>query len=130
MLHRFTFIFLSLCTATMASAPATLDTMRWHHRILVVPSPTAEMESQLEEHRASLDERDLILIRLYPDAPATIDAEIAERFKLTAESKEILLIGKDGRTTVRWPVDDFTFATLFSRIDAMPMRQREMRQRE
>ncbi len=115
--------------ASAPSTPATLDAFRWHHRLLVIPSPTPELEAKIEKHRAALEERDLIVIRLTPDAPAPIDTEIETSFRLTHASEEILLIGKDGRTTVRWKTGEFTFDNLFARIDAMPMRQREMRER-
>ncbi len=119
-----------LTPLAMASAPAKLETFRWYQRLLVIPAPTpTAIESELQKHRAGLDERDLVIIRLDPDAQAPIDREIAEKFRITAESREILLIGKDGRTTVRWPVGKFTIETIFARIDAMPMRQREMRER-
>lgn len=123
-------LLLSIASIAMAAQPATLDHHRWNHRLLVVPNPTPAIEAELEKHRAALEERDVVTIRLEPDAPTTIAKQIATRFQLTAASKEILLIGKDGRTAVRWPIGEFTFEKLFARIDAMPMRQREMKERE
>lgn len=116
-------------TAAMAAQPATLDHHRWNHRLLVIPKPTTAIESALVKNRAALEERDVVVIRLMPDEPTAITKQIASRYQLTATSKEILLIGKDGRTTVRWPLDEFTFEKIFQRIDSMPMRRREMRER-
>ncbi len=36
----------------------------------------------------------------------------------------------DPETTLKWPLEDFTFTKLFGSIDAMPMRQREMKERK
>jgi hypothetical protein len=39
---------------------------------------------------------------------------------------EVLLLGKDGQTILRWTADEFTITALFAKIDAMPMRKAEM----
>ena len=122
-------LLLPFASIVMAAQPATLDHHRGNHRLLVVPAPTRAMEAELEKHRLAMEERDVLIIALIADAPTPIAEEIAARFQFTATSKEILLIGKDGNTTVRWPIADFTIENLFQRIDAMPMRQREMRER-
>jgi hypothetical protein len=49
--------------------------------------------------------------------------------KLRDGVAEVLLLGKDGQTTVRWKAAEFTVEALFARIDAMPMRRAEMRER-
>jgi len=46
-----------------------------------------------------------------------------------AHDFELILVGKDRGVKARW-TNDFTQEDLFSRIDAMPMRRFEMRQRK
>jgi len=127
MKFRILALLLPLVSIAMAAEPSTLEHHRWNHRLLVIPTPTPAIEAALTKHQERLKERHVITIRLIPGAQSAIDKQIAGRFQLTASSKEILLIGKDGRTTTRWPISEFTFEKLFQRIDTMPMRQREMR---
>ena len=110
-------------------AAETLEDHRWKHRLLVMPAAVEQVVGPLDGQRQGLAERDVRVIRLEVGGEKPIQREIARRFGIGADSREVLLIGKDGATTVRWAVKDFTMEKLFQRIDAMPMRQREMRER-
>lgn len=116
---------LAACAVSLDAG--SLDDHRGKHRLLVIPGTTETIEAELEKNRSGIKERDIRVIRPDNESSTAIDREIAGKFHLTAVSREILLIGKDGRTTVRWPHKKFTIAQLFARIDAMPMRRREMR---
>lgn len=115
-----------VAAASLAAGEESLQDHRWKHRLVVVPAAAAEVLKPLEDQRGGLDERHIRVIVLDPEEMAEIHREIATRFRLKPDSKEILLIGKDGSTTVRWPHKEFTVEKLFQRIDAMPMRRREM----
>lgn len=120
-------LLIPLMSIATAGEQDTLGNHRWKHRLLVIPKASGALTAALEKHRAGLDGRDVKTIMLSPGDPLPIHRQIASRFNLTADSGEILLIGKDGATTVRWPSDEFSIQSLFQRIDAMPMRRREMR---
>lgn len=118
---------------TMAGISAeTLDDFRWKHRLLVVTGGPAAMRVQLVREAAGLTGRDVkIFILDEPEkAPGkALAAELRERLKFRDGVAEVLLLGKDGQTTVRWKAAEFTVEALFARIDAMPMRKAEMRER-
>lgn len=122
-------MLISLSSTAMATPPETLETLRWKHRILVIPEVEEQILAKLKQNKSDLDARDLKIVIVTADGFTVVELEITNRFNISPSSKEILLIGKDGRTTLRWPSDEFTFDQLFQRIDAMPMRQREMSER-
>lgn len=122
------YLALGLFAASLHSLQAaSLADHRWKHRLLVVPTITAEFQEELKNHRSALDERAIQVVALNAEENRAIAQEIAARFQLTADKDEVLLIGKDGRTTVRWAETEFRWSLLFERIDAMPMRQVEIR---
>jgi hypothetical protein len=87
----------------------------------------------LETEEAALEERDLKVFILSGSgeneyaAKPELAAEFKARLKPPEDKPTVYLIGKDGRTTLEWPLSEFTFAKLYASIDAMPMRKREMR---
>ena len=121
---------------------------RWQHRVLLAFAPALDaraIETQkvkINAGRAGFTERDMVLIAVSPNdlreegmsAPRSPDLfreearSLYERFSVEPGTTAILLIGKDGTEKARWsePVD---LAEVFGLIDAMPMRQREMRER-
>jgi len=115
--------------SAMADERIELADHQWKHRILVVPEASKSILANLKHHEKDMSERDLVVVTLAKDAISPLGREIAERFQIAPESESVLLIGKDGRTQVRWHREDFSYEILFRRIDSMPMRQREMRQR-
>jgi len=113
----------------MADEPIALADHQWKHRILVVPEASDSILANLKHHEIDMTDRDLIVFKLAKAGDSPLGREISERFQIAPESEFVLLIGKDGRTQVRWQKEDFSYEILFRRIDSMPMRQREMRQR-
>lgn len=137
----------------MAEPPDSIDVRleahRWEHRLLFVFTPSAS-DSQFAAQRAALRgtadgfrDRDLLLLTLTGDAgsgtvqsapgaeahPLTAAAvrRIRARFSVGAGAFRVLLVGKDG-TEKRREATPVTARSLFDTIDAMPMRQREMRE--
>lgn len=122
-------------TSSMAFADTGISDFLWKNRLLVVSGATDALVEQFDAEEAGLFERDLQVFILsgsgksdYPVKPK-LAAEFTERLSPHPEKPKVYLIGKDGRTTLEWTLKDFTFKKLYASIDAMPMRQREMKER-
>jgi hypothetical protein len=138
--------------AMAQSAPDSVDfrleAHQWEHRLLFVFAPPAAgdrlgaQENRFEGHDAGFRDRDLRLLVLRgPDAgtvraapgaePQSLTAAAAERlyerFDVPGDAFRVLLVGKDG-TEKRRDAEPVTARSIFDTIDAMPMRQREMRE--
>jgi hypothetical protein len=118
---------LLLCTAPAAQAQE-LDAYRWKFRLLLAASPSGDSALFREQQRllrpsdAEALARDLLLLPLSPlSHPGTY-----ERLGLAPDTRCILLIGKDGGEKYR-STSPVAPEALFRIIDAMPMRQAEMR---
>jgi hypothetical protein len=140
------------CSA-MADTPADsidfrLEDHRWEHRLVLVFSPGpvddrhTEQQKFLAGHEDGIADRDLRLVWVFTEGASRItrraygkgtyltarSAErLRERFDVPADSFRVLLVGKDGTEKLRQP-EPLTVKSLFQTIDAMPMRQREMRE--
>lgn len=110
-----------------------LGTLRGKNRVLVLYAPTAEHPEYVKQLRLlagakdGLDERDLVQItRTDENMDAGTRDYLRRELNVPAGAFHVLLIGKDGGVKYR-----STKATapeqLFETIDAMPMRQSEMR---
>ena len=145
--------FLLMPALAMATSPADSVDFRvqdhqWEHRLLFVfaPSDTSEALVQQEdafvEHDAGFRDRDLLLLtvtgadrgtrRTVPGADPKSLTEAAarrlrERFDVAPDVFRVVLVGKDG-TEKRRDAEPVTTRSIFDTIDAMPMRQREMRE--
>lgn len=120
------FIMLACLTfVCMADEPKSLNDSLGRHRLLVVPASSEKTLAKLKFHENDLFERDVIIVAMKDKNEGGIEFEITSKFGMIS-NREILLIGKDGKTTVRWIETEFTIENLFRRIDAMPMRQREI----
>jgi hypothetical protein len=125
-----------------------LDNHRWAHRLLFVfaSSDTSEGLARQNEAFAGRDagvrERDLLLLtvtgsdrgtyRMVPSAdpqPLTTAAarRLRDRFDVALDAFRVVLVGKDG-TEKRRDAAPVPARSVFDTIDAMPMRQREMRE--
>ncbi|CCD97710.1 DUF4174 domain-containing protein [Bradyrhizobium sp. STM 3809] len=110
------------------SHASPLEPYKWKNRILVVTGPddTAARQQRriYETAKAGMTERQILLLEAVDDSAASRQLRTAlgtdgRRFKAH-------LIGKDGHTafTSDTPI---SADALFDRVDAMPMRQDEMR---
>lgn len=118
-----------------ATGPLTqIDSLRWHHRIVLVmasPHPKEDIAT-LRRNASENDDRQLLwfvledggVVSNYPGviAPALRSA-LNSRF---GADTAVLLIGKDGGVKARESRLDLE--GIYARIDAMPMRIREMRE--
>jgi Domain of unknown function (DUF4174) len=124
-------IFACLSPAVMAQS---LDDYQWKKRVLVVTHGSKELAAELVAATTSLAERDVEVFVLSGPlgngkVPVVVlGLQLRERLKIQPDKSEVVLLGKDGRTVVRWVARDFKVAALLASIDAMPMRKREMKQ--
>ena len=112
-----------------ASPEAQLAAHRDRERVLVVLAPSESDPSFIAQKKLWADagdgfaERDLVVLRVFGDA-----AGLDRKFGLEPGRFVVVLVGKDGhaasKSTEPVPAPD-----IFAQIDAMPMRQAEMRER-
>jgi hypothetical protein len=121
-------------TASLAFAQDSIEDFRWKNRLLVFSEGDQSTLTKLVAEKAELSERDLKVFILsgagdkaHPSGEKLAKV-FRERFESTEGEPMAYLIGKDGRTTLKWKLADFTFEKLYAAIDAMPMRRREMRE--
>lgn len=125
------------------SSSSDLDMYRWKNRLLLVFSPSDTDQTYLELQHAlgragdKLQDRDMVVFHLFASGRGKADEtclgknevrSLYQRFDVPDHSLTVILLGKDGGEKVR-QVGQFDLQAIFDRIDAMPMRQREMRQR-
>ena len=116
---------------------------QWQNRVVLVfdqSLDTALLRKQrqwLEQEHAGCIERDLIIVYLSADAadtsaaptlPVEDAAQLRAVLHIPPGQFQVLLIGKDGGVKRRWDAP-IAPRELFGVIDAMPMRQQEMRWR-
>lgn len=124
-------------------SPFSLNTFQWKNRLLLVFAPdaaSAEYRSQLrllEPQQAELADRDLLLIPVLGTGETTVQgqsidsaasSQLRDQFGVQPDQFCVILVGKDGteKRRERQPVPP---NVLYDQIDAMPMRQREMREK-
>jgi hypothetical protein len=127
-----------LVAAVPANAAGGLDGYRWKSRLLVISAPDAadrrliRQSGLLDSHALGVRQRDLVIVRLIGDVVQTSDgrsltASAARAATgLAADRFGVALVGKDGETKFRRD-EPVTPDDLFQTIDAMPMRQEEMK---
>ena len=119
-----------------------LDGLRWERRPLLVFAPSAEaplavaLRAALGRADLGLFDRDMIVIEVYGDDSAQADgaslpsgtsAHLRQCFDVAATEELVVLVGKDGGEKLRTASPDLD--AIFSLIDTMPMRRREMNDR-
>jgi hypothetical protein len=140
----------------IAEASSPLSDAKWNRRILFICTAIDEPESapfmQAQYDRvdwAGFLDRDLMVVwatqndltsitpHPHPTKAATLawmyhepqDANLLKRTSCSGEDNFVALIGKDGGVKARWD-NAVSNEDLFAIIDAMPMRQSEMRAAE
>lgn len=124
-------ILMGMLASTNDTEAAQLDALRWKNRVLVVIAPDGDFAAakQRQIYRKSetgMIERAIVLVEALGDGAR--EREIRARLGADGDRFQVLLIGKDGNTalTSKVPVEA---EELFAKIDAMPMRRREMQLR-
>jgi hypothetical protein len=118
-----------------------LSDHQWQHRMVLVFAPSNRSSAYQQQMQAwqadtvGIRDRDLELVEVLGTGESQVNgqritsaaaADLRRQFRVTAEEFVVILVGKDGTEKQRsqTPVD---LARLFRTIDAMPMRQQEMR---
>ncbi|ROO27467.1 DUF4174 domain-containing protein [Salinisphaera orenii] len=127
-------LFAALGVGTPATA-ATLDHLRWDFRVIVVFTPTDTRGQEIRDNLAAEEGmriRDIAWFVVTPERTHS-NLDIRERQPLLdlheAMGFEAVLIGKDGSVKARQS-ESLDVSALFERIDQMPMRRNEMRERQ
>ncbi|MBN2647682.1 MAG: DUF4174 domain-containing protein [Thiotrichales bacterium] len=106
----------------------------WQNRILLIRAgaDAKTWQSLLQEHQAQIEERHIYWF-IVDQSPVSSNftgvlgsdfaAHLQQHYAFAED--RVLLIGKDGGIKERSEVLDFNF--IYAKIDAMPMRQQEMR---
>lgn len=123
----------SLGSAVPAASarPASVASMRWHQRILLLVAPQPDDPSAVSQRRimagwqAQAADRDVALIEIAGERVSGASdsaAALLRRYRLSPHGFQVLLVGKDGHVALRSakPIDA---GTLQEAIDAMPMRR-------
>lgn len=111
---------------------AELSSLLWVHRIIVVDASIPDAIERLRSAQTDIAERDILWLvrhqgRLQSNYPGPLDDALAaelERRYFSRSGAAVFLIGKDGG--LKASADQLDLPALFARIDAMPMRRREM----
>ena len=130
----------------MATSPALsmdLEKYQWENRLLLVFSPSSSdaefvtFNRQMNETSAGVAERDLVVFRVFEvedsrvgDQPLSLAGaeQLRRRFNVDPGRFTVVLIGKDGGVKMTRN-GETELQEIFNRIDAMPMRRREMREK-
>lgn len=121
------------CTAATAS---TIDAQRGHRRMLIVFAPAASprlavQRREVDAAAAEFAERDLWVIEVAGDrvtGASTTAAALRSRYQIARRAFRVVLVGRDGGVKLD-SSSPVTATRLTATIDAMPMRQDEMRRR-
>ena len=147
-IRRIMALGLAVLAVTALTLPSTseagMQRFQWQNRPLLVFAAGAEdpaLQRQLaiaRDHAAGWRARDMVTIVVAGDRPVTVDGTKAKdlandtlrgRFGVTGNSFAAILVGKDGTEKLRRDAP-ISAPKLFETIDAMPMRQREMRDQD
>jgi hypothetical protein len=125
------FAILAALSGPAVARPTSIESMRWHQRVLLLVSPRpndphAQQQKRIfSEWRAQAADRDLVLVEIagsHVAGASNSATSLIRRYRLSTDAFQLLLIGKDGHVALRAakPVEA---ATLQQTIDAMPMRR-------
>jgi hypothetical protein len=113
----------------------SVSAMQDHARVLLVFAPSltdARLTAQRKEfssHALAMSDRDLALVQVAGDQVIGAHDEadrLRKRYRVAASEYRTLLLGKDGNVAANI-VGPISAQHLSERIDAMPMRQEEVR---
>jgi Domain of unknown function (DUF4174) len=114
---------------TGASEASPLDQFHWQERVLVIVAPAGDpaAETQRRIYGASakgMSERSIVLTEAVDDTERS--RQIRSRLSAEGSRFQVFLVGKDGHTAAS-STKPLSAEDVFARVDAMPMRQDEMR---
>ena len=136
-------------TLSKTAKASPLERFQWHYRPLLVFAPSQEnldyqqQTSAISDNQLAFHERDMLHVAIVGDVvdlqqqasrsttpPKATNHPWADslrrHYNISRNTFTVILIGKDGGEKARWS-SPVTMTEIFTRIDAMPMRQREIR---
>mgnify|MGYP001066751620 CR=1 FL=1 len=120
-----------------------LKDYQWKNRLILAFSPSTEnpgyraLEKDIAVQADEVVDRDLLVFQILETGetklgnsslPESSGNYLREKFSIKSDTFTVLLIGKDGGVKLRRQ-GGVELDTIFSLIDTMPMRQREMREK-
>ncbi|NMT64340.1 DUF4174 domain-containing protein [Marinobacter orientalis] len=129
-------VVLSLITLTTLGADMNrLSDYQWKNRLILVQAANengGEIET-LKSARAAVDDRDIVwfvntgsdVVSNQKPLSGSLESDVKTLLEESRSDARVLLIGKDGGIKSR--ESSLDLGAIFRRIDAMPMRIREMR---
>jgi hypothetical protein len=124
--------------------PIDLSSYTWKNRLLFIFAPSSNdpnyesLREEIQTRKLDVADRDMLVFKVFEtgesrfdDAPLSKDSTefLRQKFSIKPGQFAILLIGKDGGEKLRRE-SKVDLAEIFSVIDAMPMRQQEIRERK
>jgi hypothetical protein len=146
-MRRSAVVFLILVNLTAWTPKETLSMdltqFQWKNRLLFLFAEDANdpffknLQNQIMAQKAEVDDRDLIIFELPVQGPARMGTtpldqkeadSIRTHFAIPSNTFSLILVGKDGGIKLKRE-ERVDLSDVFGLIDSMPMRQREMQQK-
>ena len=123
--------------------PLDLDQFQWKNRLLFLFAPNRNhpmfdsLHNSLSAQKAEAADRDLVIFEILESDPSSMNSKylaseaalsLRKRYKVNQGEFAVLLVGKDGGIKLNRQ-NETRLEDIFALIDAMPMRQEEMRQK-
>ena len=120
-----------------------LSSYQWKNRLLILFAPSEDapiyqsFKEQLQRRTQEIRDRDLLIFHVLETGEGWLAhlplnkgqvLFLRKKFSILPGQLIVILIGKDGEVKLRGELP-LGLSEIFSVIDAMPMRQREMRER-
>ncbi|OGP89448.1 MAG: hypothetical protein A2157_13360 [Deltaproteobacteria bacterium RBG_16_47_11] len=121
-----------------------LGAYQWDHRLLIVFAPSENdpayqsLKEQVDHQAGDILDRDLLVFHIFERGESRLDkgtlnpqqaSSLRKRFSIVPGKFRVILIGKDGGVKINRE-SSIDLPEVFSTIDAMPMRQREMKEKK
>jgi len=123
--------------------PLNLDQFHWKNRLLFLFAPNRNhplferLHKSLAAQKTEAADRDLVVFEILESDPSSMNYKylaseaalsLRKRYKVNQGEFAVLLVGKDGGIKLNRQ-NETRLEDIFALIDAMPMRQEEMRQK-
>lgn len=124
----------------MADVALLMEEYLWEKRVVLMFSPSSSDPEYVAQNSifssdiSGIKAREIVVWRIVKDQYVSVDGRkkphlgtppFYEYFHVDSEKFHVILLGKDGEEKLR-QARALDITTLFERIDAMPMRVREM----
>jgi hypothetical protein len=145
--YRFVLVLVFGMMVSLASGKdhgqVDLSAYQWKNRLLILFAPSEDdrvyqsFKEQLQKRTQEIRDRNLLIFHVFESGEGRLDdlslnkeqaRSLRKRFSIKMGQFKLILIGKDGEVKFQGELPA-ELSDIFSIIDAMPMRQREIRER-